>query len=187
MQWVALLATIAVVLPTGSVRSAGAGGSACANGQWDRRELAHGKFLGRRWELGFYRDGQGRRCLADEWGRYASLFRFRVDEDRPRLGMLNLAATSSPNVRRTVYVMDGYVGPRIERLTFRLDGKADRVDVVRTPGWTRSKSNLFIHLVGRGRFDRDRTGVLRAFDHQGRVVARRTLREGDFYRLVEVD
>ena len=83
--------------------------------------------------------------------------------------------------------MDGYVGPRIARLTFRLDGEADRVDVVRTPRWTKSRSNLFIHFVGRGRFDRDRTGVLRAFDRRGRVVARRTLRPRDFYHRAVID
>ena len=187
MRVVAVVAAAASVLSIDLAPPAGATGSACAKRHWDRRELAHGEFLGRRWELGFYRDGRGRRCLVDEWSRYASLFRFRVDDHHPRLGMLNLAATSSPKVRHTVYVMDGYVGPRVDRLTFRLDGRADQVGVVRTPKWTKSRSNLFIHFVGRGRFDRDRTGVLRAFDRQGRVVARRTLRPRDFYRDAGID
>ncbi|MDQ3957280.1 MAG: hypothetical protein M3273_03040 [Actinomycetota bacterium] len=160
---------------------------ACLKGYGRRREVAHGRFLDRRWELSFYRGARDKPCLADEWSAYGSIFRFRVRERRPRLGMLNLAATSPPRVKQSVYVMEGYLSDRVARLTFRLAGKTDVVEVVRPRKWTRLPKDLFVHFVVGKRFDRDRTARLRAFGRQGRLLTSRILRRRQFYSSAEVD
>ncbi|HEX2056778.1 MAG TPA: hypothetical protein VHI71_00265 [Actinomycetota bacterium] len=167
--------------------SATAGETACSKGYARRWVVAHGRFLGRRWKLSFYRDRKGRPCLATSWSRYGSIFRFRVRDARPRLALLDLDATTPPHVRHTVYVMAGYAARRVARLTFRIDGKTDDVGIVRSPRWTRLRKDLFVHFVGRGRFDRDARGRLRAFDRRGRLLAERVLRRRQFYESAQVD
>jgi hypothetical protein len=172
-------------IPPAAARAATAGRGGCSNGYWDRRDLAGGRFFDKRWELEFFRDHRGRPCLVDSWSRYASIFRFRVREHRPRLALLNLNATSSG--ARSVYVMEGYVQRRVARMTFRIDGSAREVRIVRSPRWTRLPKDLFIHLVGGRRYDRDATGRLRAYDRDGRLLATRVLRRGQFYERARLD
>ncbi len=156
---------------------------ALLNGYAQRRELVHGRFLDTRWELELFRDRAGRPCLTDDWGRYGSIFRFRVREHRPRLGMLHLAATTFDG--KSAYVMEGYVQERVARMTFRIDGRTREVRIVRSPRWSRLPKDLFVHFLGSRRYDRDRTGRLRAYDRHGRVLATRTLRRSQFYGRAE--
>lgn len=161
-----------------------AAGGPCTNGHSRRREVAHGRFFDERWELSFYRDPRERPCLVDEWSAYASIFRFRVREHRPRLGILHLAATSPPG-GRSAYVIEGYLQERVARMTFRIDGRTREVRIVRSPRWTRLPKDLFVHFVGSRRYNRDRTGRLRAYDRDGRLLATRTLRRSQFYMKAE--
>lgn len=163
--------------------AAGGGDGACSTGFARRREVAHGHFFDRRWELDFYRDRRGRPCLTDAWTRYGSIFRFRVREHRPRLGILHLAATGGRG--RSVYVLEAYVQERVSRATFRIDGRTRPVRLVRSPRWTRLPKDLLIHFVGGRRYDRDATGVLRVYDRHGRLLATRTLRRGQFFARAE--
>ena len=156
----------------------------CSSGYRCSREITHGRFFDRRWELDFFRDRQGRPCLSDGWGPYGSIFSFRVREHRPRLAILNLNATSPPR-GRGAYVMDGYVQERVARLTFSIDGRTRDVRIVRSPRWTRLPKDLFIHFVGTRRYNRDATGRLRAFDAGGRLLATRVLRRRQFSKAAE--
>ena len=158
----------------------------CSSGYRRSREIAHGRFFDRRWELEFFRDRQGRPCLSDGWGPYGSIFSFRVRAHRPRLAILNLNATSPPR-GRGAYVMDGYVQERVARLTFRIDGRTRNVRIVRSPRWTRLPKDLFIHFVGNRRYNRDATGRLRAFDSRGRLLATKVLRRRQFSKTAEPD
>lgn len=167
------------------VAASDAGPRGCSNGYAKRRELAHGRIFDKRWELAFFRDRRRRACLTDSWGRYGSIFRFRVREHRPRLGILNLAATSQDG--RTVYVIDGYVAERVARMTFRIDGRIRDVRIVRSPRWTRLPKDPFVHFVGGRRYGHDSTGRLRAFGPRGRLLATRVLRRRGFYPRAEPD
>lgn len=178
---------VALGLPQLASGPASAAGRACSNGYAKRRELVHGRFLDERWELSFFRDRRGRPCLADDWSRYGSIFRFRVREHRPRLGILHLAATSPPGAGQTVYVIDGYVGERVAKLTFRIDGRSRAVRIARTPRWTRLPKDPFIHFVGDRRYGDDATGRLRAFAADGRLLATRVLRRRQFFAKGDID
>ena len=163
-----------------------AAGTPCSNGYSNRREVAHGRFLDSRWELSFFRDRRERPCLVDEWSAYAAVFPFEVREHRPRLAVLHLVSTSSPH-GRSAYVIEGYVQERVARMTFRIDGRTQEVRIVRPPRWTRLRKDLFVHFVGTRRYDRGRTGRLRAYDADGRLLATRTLRRGQFFPKGQLD
>lgn len=186
---VAVLLCLAAALPPlgpglAPADAAGAGAD-CSKGFARRREIAQGRFFDRRWELELFRDRKGRPCLVDGWSRYGAIFRFRVREHRPRLGVLHLAATTSPGPRPGVYVMEGYVDERVEELTFRVDGRTRAVRIVRSPRWTRLPKDHFVHFVSARRFDRDATGRLRAFGAAGRLLAERVLRRRQFFASAE--
>lgn len=180
----ALLASAVAGLPAGA--SPGAG-DACNKGFAKRREIAHGRFLDRRWELSFYRGARKAPCLADKWSAYSSHFRFRIDRRHPRLGIVNLAGTTPPAVGQTVYVFEGYAAPRTTRATFTLDGKRDVVRLIRPPARTGLTKDLFIHFVRGRRFDRDARGRIRTFDRDGELLATRVLRRRDFSEPTEPD
>ena len=156
----------------------------CTSGYRRSREIAHGRFLDRRWELQFFRDRRERPCLSDGWGPYGSIFSFYAREHRLRLGILNLNATSPPR-GPGAYVMEGYVQERVARLTFRIDGRTREVRIVRSPRWTKLPKDLFVHFVGTRRYNRDATGRLRAFDKDGRLLATRVLRRRQFVESAE--
>lgn len=157
---------------------------ACSHGYRRSREVAHGRFLGRQWELVFFRDRKDRPCLSDSWGPYGSIFRFRVREHRPRLGIVNLNAPTPPD-GPGAYVFEAYVQERVARATFTIDGRTRDVRIVRSPRWTRLPKDLLIHFVGTRRYNRDATGRLRAFDSEGRLLATRVLRRGQFSKSAE--
>lgn len=160
-------------------------GDACSKGYDKRRELAHGRFIDHRWGLSFYRGAHKRPCLVDQWTEYGSIFRFRVYDHRPRLGVLNLSVSTPPSVDRTAYIVEAYVTPQVSRVTFALDGRKDVVRLVQPRDWTRLRKDLLIHFVRGRRFNRDVTGRLRAFSADGRLLATRLLRRRDFFDVAE--
>lgn len=175
---------LALALPALGAGASGSGRPACSHGYRRSREIAHGRFLGRRWELRFFRDRKERPCLSDGWGPYGSIFRFRVHEGRPRLGILNLEAPSRPD-GPGAYVFEGYVQKRVARATFTIDGRTRDVRIVRSPRWTGLPKNLVIHFVRTRRYNRDARGRLRVFDREGRLLATRVLRRRQFYKAAE--
>ena len=151
------------------------------------RVIARGEFLNEPWAIQFYRDRDDRPCLITDWFRYGSIYPFAIREGHPRLGMLDLAATSSPRNGPGVYLFTGYVSPRVARVTFHLDGKTDQVGIIRTPVWSGLRRDLIVHLIKGRRFDRDRSATLRLYRADGHVVRTKTMHRGDFIPRATVD
>lgn len=178
-----LFSTLAVVaiLITPVTSSATHTRNHCFRNSETAKTISDGRFMKRQWTLSFYRDKSSRACLTTDWHRYGSIYPFRIRDGHPRLGMLDLAATEAPGGDRVgPYLMTAYISERVARVTFRLDGTSDEVPIVASPAWTGLKKNLFIHFIKGGRFERDRTGRLRLFDRQGRLMRTKVLRPGDF-------
>lgn len=150
------------------------------------RVIARGRFMRERSAIQFYRDRGDRPCLVTDWFRYGSVYEFEIRDGHPRLGMLDLAATSSPRNGPSVYLLTGYVSTRVDEVTFRLDGDKDRVRIIRSSKRSGLRKNLIVHFVKGGRFDRDRTATLRLLV-DGRVIRTKTMHRSDFIPRVTAD
>ena len=155
--------------------------SPCTTRFDSRQGIAEGRFAKRRWTLEFFRDKQNRPCLVDSWRVYGSIFRFKVRNGQPRVGMLALASTSPPGMDRPTYVMDAYVTERASRVTFTLDGETDVIEIIRSPRWTGIRKDLLVHFIDGRRYDRDRTGLVEVFSRSGRLIRSKILNRSDFY------
>ena len=142
-----------------------------------RRVLARGRFMDRRWTLTAY-EGEGHvDCLQDSWSRYGSSFPLEIDPAHPDLGLLNLAATTPPGVNSSVYVMEGYVSPRIDSLRLRTNGKTEAIEII--PRAERDR-RLFVHLFDDRSFGANGALRLIAADALGRRISSREWSKDDF-------